>query len=635
MLALQARRAGPHGGDGADRADGGGDLRVRIGPETSWPSTVIVGASGSVPDLDAGSSAGGRDRVGVVDVDALLEHPPGHRAVHRAGVEVAQAEAARRRRGPRWTCPSPTGRRSRRRSRCASDRVAGTRNLMRRLAAWGHPEATRTQECTAQPRATSASTSALGHRRRDGELDQADGLPGRVLDAHVLDVDPGVAGVGEQPGQLAGLVRRARPAPRRTTWAAAVLAGQPGPPGVAPEQELAQRRSGPSRGRRPSSCSAAMTLSTSARSSVRTSATGSALAARTSIHRSGSEAATRVTSRRPWPVSASASSGPSASRAATRRGGDLRHVRHERDRGVVRRGIHRHGDRRRRGATSAVRPGERVRLGLGLTTTQGRPSNRSARAAPGPDRSRPAIGWVPTKCTARPTPGRTSRRMPALTPAVSTTVAATLPASRPATTSAVADGRDRDDREVDLAPVGGAGSPAPRSAARRTASGSRSVRCTSTPWAAQRQRDRGADQAGADDQAGPQLVGTRSLGEVLAQRRGATQVDVLDLGHGPGRSRRAPSPGSRAASRRRRRSPGRRSAARRRCRGRGPRPRGTRCAGRGRGEAPSRSGRRCRGRSARGSRGSARVTEASRCSRSSGSSWVAPRIARTATTRHR
>ena len=34
----------------------------------------------------------GRDGLGVVGVDAVLEHPPGHRAVHRAGVEVAQPE---------------------------------------------------------------------------------------------------------------------------------------------------------------------------------------------------------------------------------------------------------------------------------------------------------------------------------------------------------------------------------------------------------------------------------------------------------------------------------------------------------------------------------------------------------------
>ena len=30
---------------------------------------------------------------GVVHVHAVLEHPPGHRAVHRAGVEVGQAES--------------------------------------------------------------------------------------------------------------------------------------------------------------------------------------------------------------------------------------------------------------------------------------------------------------------------------------------------------------------------------------------------------------------------------------------------------------------------------------------------------------------------------------------------------------
>ena len=74
--------------------------RVLIGPATSWPSTVICGPAGSVPTAIRGSAQPGQHSRGVGEVDPLAQQPPGQRAVHGAGVQVAQPEldgdAARR-----------------------------------------------------------------------------------------------------------------------------------------------------------------------------------------------------------------------------------------------------------------------------------------------------------------------------------------------------------------------------------------------------------------------------------------------------------------------------------------------------------------------------------------------------------
>ena len=73
--------------------------------------------AGRCRSSDLGLAHAGRHRVRVVHVDAVAQHPPGHRAEHRTGVEVAQPEpvgdAARRARlaGPEGpsiattTCP--------------------------------------------------------------------------------------------------------------------------------------------------------------------------------------------------------------------------------------------------------------------------------------------------------------------------------------------------------------------------------------------------------------------------------------------------------------------------------------------------------------------------------------------------
>ena len=51
-----------------------------------------------------------------------------------------------------------------------------------------------------------ATPQGLGGGVLDHQLDQADRAARVVVDAQVLDVDPDLADVGEQPGQLAGVV---------------------------------------------------------------------------------------------------------------------------------------------------------------------------------------------------------------------------------------------------------------------------------------------------------------------------------------------------------------------------------------------------------------------------------------------
>ena len=70
--------------------------RVRIAADTSRPSTVTHGSSGSVPTSMTGPSDVPRHRVRVIHRDAVGQQPPGQGAVHGAGVEIAEAEGARR-----------------------------------------------------------------------------------------------------------------------------------------------------------------------------------------------------------------------------------------------------------------------------------------------------------------------------------------------------------------------------------------------------------------------------------------------------------------------------------------------------------------------------------------------------------
>ena len=92
-VALELEQPGPHRGDGADRADGGVDL---VGADRQGHVDAVdhdAGAARVGADQDLGLGHPGGDRAGVVHVDVVPQQPPGHRAEHRAGVQVAQTES--------------------------------------------------------------------------------------------------------------------------------------------------------------------------------------------------------------------------------------------------------------------------------------------------------------------------------------------------------------------------------------------------------------------------------------------------------------------------------------------------------------------------------------------------------------
>ena len=99
----------------AGTADTGDTARVTSAPRmrsaTSTPSTVTTSRRASCPTSIVASDDRAGDRDLVVQADPGVEHGDGGRAVHGAGVEVGRAQAGARRRGRRWTCPCPRGRR--------------------------------------------------------------------------------------------------------------------------------------------------------------------------------------------------------------------------------------------------------------------------------------------------------------------------------------------------------------------------------------------------------------------------------------------------------------------------------------------------------------------------------------------
>ena len=124
-------------------------------------------------------------------------------------------------------------------------------------------------------------------------------------------------------------------------------------------------------------------------------ATGVAFAERISTHRSASEAAIRVMSRRPWPAIETAASELSSSRAASSEASTC---------GVCEMtatawscssaGITT-GSARAARTNSCTASSVSGAAAACAAITQGRSSMRSARAAAGPDSSRPAIGCPP------------------------------------------------------------------------------------------------------------------------------------------------------------------------------------------------------------------------------------------------
>ena len=145
-----------------------------------------------MPDSISGSSAARGDRVRVV-----------RRRRRGAASTRSSRGTSRRCRGS----ADPAGRRPR--ARCSTCPIRRCRRWRRRYRPGAGGSAAH------EPRAYRWVDPAPGFERRqqvlgallvDEQLDQADRAARVVVDVHVLDVDPAVAGVGEQPGQLAGVV---------------------------------------------------------------------------------------------------------------------------------------------------------------------------------------------------------------------------------------------------------------------------------------------------------------------------------------------------------------------------------------------------------------------------------------------
>ena len=305
----------------------------------------------------------------------------------------------RRLRFPRWWTPSWyagwAGRRAREPRPAqgyrvptdpASSGTPGPRNVRR-----GRPAVRRALLPRSTSPARAARRSAPGAAARlDHQLHQAGLLPGRVLDADVLDVDPGPARVGEDPGQLArlvadedghDLVRRA--GPRRACRG----------PGPGPRCRGAGRprcRSAPSR-----------RLSSSADWRARSAWTVSSRSAATPGEHvgdrargwrrgcrstsAGSEAAIRVTSRMPWPQRRTAVSSACSRRAATIAGDQLRGVGDEGDGPVVGVGVH---DDRDGAAERDQFQGEVEHLGVGVPGRRQHPGAALEEVGGGGERAR-------------------------------------------------------------------------------------------------------------------------------------------------------------------------------------------------------------------------------------------------------
>ena len=130
-------------------------------------------------------------------------------------------------------------------------------------------------------------------------------------------------------------------------------------------------------------------------SAASTSRTAGALPARIWVHRPGSLAAIRVTSRRPWPARATAASSSPSSRAATRLAASCGTWETAATAASWCSGssvLTAAPAERATAVTSAIDAGSVSWVGV---STQARPSKRSCRPDTAPERSRPAIGCDP------------------------------------------------------------------------------------------------------------------------------------------------------------------------------------------------------------------------------------------------
>ena len=352
---------------------------VRIATPTSMPSTMIVGARGVGAGEDLGLLAAGGDRVGVGHVDALRAASTRSSRGTSPRCRGSAAPAARRRRARCWTCRTRTvPSTATTRSGGRSEGVSGTRAAYR----W-----------VCQPRDSRATCRSSARPLGDHQLHETDRTAGVVVDVDVLDVDPGLADVGEQPRQLAGVVghRRRRPAGRADR--AAVLAGDRAGAGDPAGQQLLRPpsrsppRDGPlqhvelERGpRRAASCSAS-------------ALSGHDLLPQRRVAAGDPGHVADALARRARGASAGASASWPATSTASRCGRwEVRATAWSCSSGLI---VHRDGaadpgqllDQRHRVGPWPARPAS--------PPTGGRRTARAV-AASGPDRSLPAIGWPPT-----------------------------------------------------------------------------------------------------------------------------------------------------------------------------------------------------------------------------------------------
>ena len=229
--------------------------------------------------------------------------------------------------------------------------------------------------------ASRAAAQRLGGCVLHHQLDQPDRAARVVVDVQVLDVDPDLADVGEQPGQLAGVVGHRDEHRRRRQRRSAVLARDGLGAGDAAGQDL----------RRACSASSLVEHLDEPRRGRPARRAGSRsrprwLARMIWLHMSGSPAAIRVTSRTPWPDSDEVLGLGLGELAGGEHGEQVRQVRGAGHRPVVL-------DRREPHRLGTAQPGQRLDqgdgLGRGVHVRRDRPRAAVEQRGGGGQRARP------------------------------------------------------------------------------------------------------------------------------------------------------------------------------------------------------------------------------------------------------
>src|SRR5699024_10534354 len=393
LPALQDRAHQRVGRDGADLLGDplGADLGGDVGAGDDDGRAGGIGALGEV-DLLGRTGHG----LTVGEIDALVQAPPGHAAVHRPGVQDPAVEGIQHH--PRDGGLAGAGR--------AVDRDgdafgrAGGREVgggMRRAGV--HPARIRGAQASAtlHPRSVSSRVSRSSRAASIAMCARPTSRPSSCSSRRSSRLTPicpiAVSSRASSPGRSG----------TSTTTTANASVAPPCLPGIRRTPRLpaairsarARREPVPGSGSPCSVSSAAITSSSRSRTPPSTWPTAPALAPRISTHSRGSESAIRVVSRSPCPARPRAGSSGARSVAATRLDitcGTWETWATERSCAaasiVV--GTEPISVARPRSALTA-----RGSVPSWGTTTNGRPRNRSARAAITPEVSRPAMGCAP------------------------------------------------------------------------------------------------------------------------------------------------------------------------------------------------------------------------------------------------